>query len=263
MTGFGGRVNPCMNSIRKEGVAMRIFKSFLMSVVGVGLLCSSLGLVVPEANAALKSLKNKIVTNKDLKQLILMLKDQNTMLKEQVTMLKDQIDNLPESEPCGVPPTWGGVIPGNERFVPTTFVDANGDPAAYCDRETGLVWEAVPSKADFVWGDVENSPANAKRHCLDRRVGTNGQKGWRLPSIPELASLVDLTSTRCTADHHCVPDGSPFEIDSTIYWSVSEVAGRPTMAWAVFYNSGGLSNRPKDDPRRAWCVRGAMQESVY
>jgi hypothetical protein len=53
-------------------------------------------------------------------------------------MLKDQIDNLPESGPCDLPPTWGGLIPGDERFV-ATF-----GGAAYCDRQMGLVWEAAP-----------------------------------------------------------------------------------------------------------------------
>ena len=105
---------------------------------------------------------------------------------------------------------------------------------------------------------------NAKRHCINRIVGTNGQKGWRLASIAELASLVVTTSTSCTVDNKCIPDGSPFEIvSSAFYWSASELAGNPLNAWDVFFHDGNVGTGGKGNDFRAWCVRGAMSESVY
>ena len=169
---------------------------------------------------------------------------------------------------CEAPPTWGGVIPGNERFVPT-FVDEEGVAHAYIDCQTGLVWEAVPSTDPFVWGEVPpNFPRSAQRHCINRIVpptaDPKGQKGWRLPSIAELASLVDTASSTCGApDFKCLPDGSPFEIESAVYWSASELAGLPAFAWTVLFSDGLVGNLGEGNDARAWCVRGAMQESVY
>lgn len=234
---------------------MRLFRSWLITGISLVFLCGGIGLGPPEAQAASKKLKDLIVTNKDLKELILMLKDQ-------VNMLKDQIDNLPESEPCAVPTTWSEEIPGNEQFVPTTFVDANGEQAAYCDRQTGLVWETGLSTNLLVWGDAQGF-INATRHCLNRLVGTSGQKGWRLPSIVELASLVDTTSASCTVSNKCIPDGSLFDILSVQYWSTTEVADSGDSAWFVVFLNGGVALNTKDFTNRAWCVRGAMQESEY
>ena len=158
---------------------------------------------------------------------------------------------------------WRGVIPGDERFVPT-FIDEAGVAHAYCDRQTGRVWETVPSTDTFVWGKVQNSAFNATRHCINRPVGTNGQKGWRLPSIAELASLVVTTSDSCTMDSKCIPDGSPFEIVPTAhYWSATELADDPTDAWLVFFSNGNVFPDSKGNDRRAWCVRGATDAAVY
>ena len=229
--------------------------------------------------------KRHKVTNANLEALILMLKDQvdtvegqnemlkaqNAMLKDQVDMVKDQnemikeqISNLPMDDPCAVPPTWREVIPGSQRFVPTTFVDDQGEPAAYCDRETGNVWEAVPSASFFSWGATPpDFLVWAQAHCIERVVGTNGQKGWRLPSIAELASLVDTTSTNCTPGFKCIPDGSPFQIESNVYWSTSEVAGRPTFAWQVDFSSGQVAGSLKEFEGLVWCMRGATDAEMY
>ena len=47
------------------------------------------------------------------------------------------------------------------------------------DRETGLVWERTTGQNDFF--------RDAEYECMFRVTG--GRKGWRLPSIHELASL--------------------------------------------------------------------------
>ena len=224
-------------------------KMFVACVSGL-LLCGAVGVFQPVESAALGKFKDKFVTNKELKKLIL--------------MLKTQVANLPQGEPCAVPPTWSEVFPGNERFVPTTFVDANGDPAAYCDRETGNVWEAVPSSGTFIWGDEEEL-SDAQRYCLNRIVGTNGQKGWRLPSIAELASLVDVTSTSCTVDNLCIPDGSPFDIEQQllVFWSATEFTGNPASAWIVGFFNGDVDSIAKGFSERAWCMRGATDADAY
>src|SRR5689334_24283490 len=73
---------------------------------------------------------------------------------------------------------WDKKLPGAARF---TVLSAFGD-AAVRDDETGLVWEKTVETTEMSWTD-------ARARCADKDVG--GRKGWRLPSISELASLVD------------------------------------------------------------------------
>ncbi len=159
---------------------------------------------------------------------------------------------------CDVPPTWGGVIPGDERFVPT-FVDEAGMAHAYCDQQTGLVWEAAPVDpvTFFSWFE-------ALTHCINRAVSWNGQKGGRLPSISELASLVDTTSILCTGEGPCLPDGNPFSnVQALNYWSASTVAAFPSSGWTLNFFNGNVDTLNKAGIRRAWCVRGPMNADAY
>jgi len=77
-----------------------------------------------------------------------------------------------------LPKNWSKKLPSASRFtVLSTFADA-----AVQDDETGLVWEKTLETTQLSW-------AEARAACADKDVG--GRKGWRLPSISELASLVD------------------------------------------------------------------------
>ena len=229
-------------------------KHFLIGLISVVFACGGLGVVTPKDSAAQavgiiasqdRVKERESVTNKELKDLIL--------------MLNEQVANPPNKEPCGVPPTWGGVIPGDERFVPT-FVDEDGVAHAYCDRQTGLVWEAEPVDTSFTW-------LQARIHCINRTVSWNGQKGGRLPAIPELASLVDTTSTLCTGGGPCLPDGHPFSnVSSETYFSASTFEDIPDNAWGVTLSDGNVTIAFKElvgGPLHAWCVRGAMDADAY
>ena len=77
---------------------------------------------------------------------------------------------------------WDKKLPSVSRF---TILSAFGG-AAVRDDETGLVWEKTLETNQVSWAD-------ARAACADKDVG--GRKGWRLPSIFELASLMDLSMT--------------------------------------------------------------------
>ena len=151
--------------------------------------------------------------------------------------------------PCSIPPVWGKKIPGAKRFVAVL------DGEAYCDKETGLVWERRGTDGGIdKWKD-------AITHCATKEVG--GRKGWALPMREELASLVDNTSTEVDLDGITVrlPDGHPFNILGRHYWTASTDVTDPTNAWIVSFNQDLIFLNEKDDAFQieVWCVRGGQR----
>jgi hypothetical protein len=167
----------------------------------------------------------------------------------QIVILNDKIKAFPrhgKTGPCDMPPVWGKKFPGANRFVAVL------DGAAYCDQETGLVWERSPAGV-FDW-------IMAIAHCANREVG--GRKGWSLPMREQLASLVDRTGTGVDSNGNPVklPDGHPFKnVQSFVYWSATTLEGDPQLAWHVGFVNGRVFFNVKDAFRfHAWCVRGGQ-----
>jgi uncharacterized protein DUF1566 len=135
------------------------------------------------------------------------------------------------------------------------------DNAAVLDKETGLVWEQSPGDTNGD-GNVDLSDEQdwtaASLHCIAKNVG--GRKGWRLPSIPELASLVDPSQS-----NPALPAGHPFTDvqSSTYYWSAPPNAANATAAWRVFFSFGYVDTDVKTGPLFVWCVRGGMNADQY
>jgi hypothetical protein len=129
---------------------------------------------------------------------------------------------------------------------------------AVLDLETGLVWERSPSTTKYAW----NIYLTAHIWCDTRPIGN--RLGWKLPTIQELASLVDPTHFR-----PALTPGHPFILSTDQatngeFWSSTTAASdstTPNSAWfitfyvldpqsIVLYGSGD-----KSTPRYAWCVR--------
>jgi len=92
--------------------------------------------------------------------------------------------------------SWSNIIPkAKKRFV--VLADFNNQ--AVLDRETGLVWEQSPETTADVW-------LGARGACAVKNVG--GRIGWRLPSLPELSSLVDPS---VVPPGPTLPVGHPFD----------------------------------------------------
>ena len=136
-------------------------------------------------------------------------------------------------------PSWDQQLPASTRFI----VLLNWGSAAVLDRETGLVWEKSPDA-------TQRNLTQAQAHCLTNRVG--GRKGWKLPSIKELASLIDPTQTS-----PALPAGHPFiGVQSSVYWSATSFAFDTVFAWGVLFVNGGVFGFDKSGTPFVWCVRG-------
>lgn len=146
-------------------------------------------------------------------------------------------------------PSWDQTLPAATRFV----VLSNFNNEAVLDRNTGLVWEKSPRSQLASW-------PFAKDVCLNRITGN--QMGWRLPSVTELASLLDPTALTSGPK---LQSGHPFDniIESGFYWSATSDAGDSLSAYGVGLTGLVVNSIPKDTGGHFWCVRGGMNSSQY
>ncbi|HMK48931.1 MAG TPA: DUF1566 domain-containing protein [Thermodesulfovibrionales bacterium] len=128
---------------------------------------------------------------------------------------------------------------------PRFEVLADWGNAAVLDNETGLVWEKSPSTSCY-------EKRTALSHCADLNVG--GRKGWHLPTIDQLATLVDTS----VAGSPKLPSGHPFigVVSDGFYWSNSAL---------VFFSDGSvlIDTTPGCTDgccgtEHVWCVRGGQ-----
>jgi len=120
--------------------------------------------------------------------------------------------------------------------------------AAVLDRETGLVWEKSPnSTITFDW-------FTAHRYCNDLILGN--RLGWRLPTIQELASLVDGDLANTSSPR--LPPGNPFSNVSPVvgYWSANTYSAFTGNAWFLIFGDGSVGTGTKAAVIHFWCVRG-------
>jgi hypothetical protein len=137
------------------------------------------------------------------------------------------------------PSSWYKILPASKRFKLVM------NDEAVLDLETGLVWERSPGTTQRNWN-------NAITHCYSKEVG--GRKGWRLPTVEELASLVDTTQS-----NPALPAGHPFQnVQSSSYWSATTNFGNTSYAWFVGFSNGSVfdANGGKSSNNYVWCVRG-------
>jgi hypothetical protein len=141
-------------------------------------------------------------------------------------------------------PAWNRIIPAKNRFVNAL------DGTAVLDQESGLVWAKSPTSAKDTW-------YSALEYCT--RLTLGGRKGWRLPTIEELASLVD-PSNRDPA----LPIGHPFTVNGEYYWSSSTCVYDRNNAWIVHMPSGEVNDQyPKRDNNfNTWPVRGGTNTTL-
>jgi hypothetical protein len=145
---------------------------------------------------------------------------------------------------------WSGKLPATRRF--TLVLDNQG----VLDNETGLVWQQAPSSTLFQW--YEHYP-----YCLQLTAG--GRRGWRSPTITELASLTETSGATPR-----LPAGHPFTLPTAPvdFWSSSHPPGQTgSYIFAINFSTDGapynaLYSDPMTHLHKIWCVRTGTSSPV-
>jgi hypothetical protein len=131
--------------------------------------------------------------------------------------------------------------------LPSTTVFAEAPVGRYVveqgtvnDTQTRLTWERAPDLTPRVW-------SQAAPYCS--ALDLNG-KGWRLPSVKELMTLVDESRWGPSIDPVAFP-GTP----SDYFWTSSTLASFPMFVWTVFFGKGTAAVFDISIPRVVRCVR--------
>ena len=127
-----------------------------------------------------------------------------------------------------VSPAWAN-NPGGRYTIGTGTI---------LDTKTNLTWQQPAPTGTYVWAD-------AKTYC------SNLGAGWRLPTVKELQTLVDYsTSTSPTIDS--VFSGTA----QAAFWASTRMSGAFTDVWTVHFGAGStISTPPTDFPSYVRCVR--------
>ncbi|MES1157646.1 MAG: DUF1566 domain-containing protein [Haliangium ochraceum] len=111
------------------------------------------------------------------------------------------------------------------------------------DVKTKLDWQQSVPATSYSW-------AAAKAYCAGMNA-TLGGKGWRLPTIKELQTLVDRSqAAEPTIDQAAFPNTPP-----NFFWSSTPLAGSPSFIWCVNFSYGGAGNLEDSDVHNVRCVR--------
>jgi hypothetical protein len=110
------------------------------------------------------------------------------------------------------------------------------------DKKTGLAWQDNSDAKS-----MKKSWSDSKEYC--QNLILEGQSDWRLPTIKELQSIVDIKKIypAIKDDFKNVASGS--------YWSSSEFVSNTSRAWHVVFHTGSTSYRDKTKKYYVRCVR--------
>jgi hypothetical protein len=95
------------------------------------------------------------------------------------------------------------------------------------DEYTGLIWQRGDSREYLSW-------VEAVKYC--EALDIDGES-WRLPSIRELATLVDEATVSPAINREVFPDTIGKSRSNDWYWASHEAVGG-SAAWAINFDDG-------------------------
>ena len=139
-----------------------------------------------------------------------------------------------------IPPAWSQKLTESERFE---YV-LGGE--AVLDKETGLVWA---KNANL---DGQKNWEDAISYCIRLIIGD--RRGWRLPTIAELSSLVDQSQPGIPK----IPPGFFDNVQTNFgYWSSTQAIHDAGACWYVYMYNGNADTYGSGIPLYVWPVRGS------
>ena len=113
----------------------------------------------------------------------------------------------------------------------------------FTDAKTELTWQDNSASET-----VKKDWSDAKSYC--KNLTLSGKNDWRLPSIKELQSIVDITKY-----NPAIKSGF-IHVASSFYWSSSEDVSDGSSAWGVNLYRGEPNSYGESDKDYVRCVRG-------
>jgi|GEM_PF-4830082 len=126
-----------------------------------------------------------------------------------------------------------------------TYTEVNG---TVTDDATGLIWQQEDDADKKTWNE-------AKTYCEDLDLG--GLDTWRLPTIDELISLSDKTTSFPSIDTIIFTNTKNAE-----YWTGSEYLASDDDIWTVNFKNSNTNDPDKNTSHYARCVSSNEPTSI-
>ena len=134
---------------------------------------------------------------------------------------------------------WLGAAASSSADAPPDRYTTNSSQSLVTDVRTGLVWQEPPAAATYTW-------EQAQAYCRNLSIG--GMRGFRLPTLKELLTLVDPVRVRPAIDLRAFPNTS-------LDWFWTSSNRHSAGPAAVSFETGASSYFAATDGLRARCVR--------
>jgi hypothetical protein len=144
----------------------------------------------------------------------------------------------------GVATYWPGLTSLYTRCTrtdPWPMSFTNNMDGTVRDNNTALVWQQLDDDTGRVW-------ANALSYCNDLTLG--GHSDWRLPSVKELISILDVHNIAPAIDNTVFPD-----TNRANYWTSTSISVDPSRAWHVNFDWSNNYYSDKATANYVRCVR--------
>lgn len=165
-------------------------------------------------------------------------------------------DQLGQAILCTSPAARGmdGAILSGVPWTSSRFV-SNGSTVT--DAETGLEWPLNVNFPSSTWQAAQTYIVAMNA------ANTFGHSDWRLPTVNELQSLVNLQIANQEDWLNSVGGyGSPFtNVHGYFYWSSTTASLLPGSAWMVNMHYGDVNMFPMANPIYFWPVRGPVTQN--
>ena len=136
------------------------------------------------------------------------------------------------------------LIPADDTST-ANYTSANG---VTLDKVTGLEWQQVDSNVNYSFDGADD-------YCVGLTLGS--KTDWRLPTVKELFSIVDLGTFSPAIDGTAFP-----ATDSVLYWAVTDIRTLNNSRWAVDFATGEYAAPFEASAERARCVRTNGQNAL-